>query len=156
MEDEQSFREKYQHRVFIQLMDNETVRGYVNSYPNHKTRYAALSIIHYMFESIKKDEPDFEINSFFELSPVMARRKLWEVVQKYMQAEKYRTALNIKSYGSLLYGYANEEEGLTIKWSKKHKIPNVKVREGTTPSHEQIHRLVACTCLLYTSPSPRD
>lgn len=147
---EQSFREKYQNRVFIYLMDNETVKGYVNSYPNHKTRYASLSIIHYMLKSFKEDEPDFEINSFFKLSPVMARRKIWGVVQKYMQAEKYRTALNIKSYGSLLYRYANEEKGLSISWSKKHRIPNVKVREGQTPSHEQIHRLVACTTHLDT------
>jgi len=90
------------------------------------------------------------INDFFNLNPVQARRLIWGTVQKYLQQEKYCTALNTKSYGSLLYEYANEEKGLSIKWSKKHKVPMVRVREGTSPSHEQVYHLVNCVTHLDT------
>ena len=139
-----SFKEKYQNRNFIYLYDNKTVRDFANSYTNQKTKFATYSVIHYMFESIKEDNPDFKLDDFFNLNPVQARRLIWSTVQKYLQAEKYRTALNIKSYGSQLYYFANEEKGLSIKWSKKHKVPMVKVREGQTPTHEQVYRLVNC------------
>ena len=139
---EQSFREKYKNRNFITLLDNKTIRDFVNSYPNNQTKLASLSILYYMFEVIKKTDPDFETNSFFELSPVMARRKIWQVVQNYMRKEKYRTASNIKSYGSLLYEYANEERGVSIKWSKKHRVPSISIREGESPTHSQLYRMV--------------
>lgn len=138
----QSFEEKYKNRNFIHLLDNKIIREYINSYVNPKTKKACLFVLHTMFREFRKIEPDFEINNFFELNPVLARRKIWEVVQIYIQNEKYRTALNIKSYGSLIYEYANEEKGLTIKWSKKHRVPSIKIREGQTPTHSQVYKLV--------------
>lgn len=144
MKGDKTFEEEYQNRNFYTLLDNETVKDFINSYVNSKTKKACLSVLYYMFEEFKETQPDFKINNFFELNPVQARKRIWEVSQNYITQEKYRTALNIKSYGSLVYEYANEEKGLSIKWSKHHKIPSIKVREGETPTHSQVYKLVDC------------
>jgi len=52
------------------------------------------------------------------------------------------TAKQVKSYVSLLYNETVEESGKSITWKRKHRIPTIRVRDKTVPTHSEVWRMI--------------
>lgn len=135
-----SFKEKYKNYESIKYLENNQVEKYISQYLNDKTKYTILYALNSFFVENEKD--GISIDEFLKLSPVQARDRIWEVATRYVKKGNERTASMLKTYATLLYQNANEEKGLTLNWKRHHKIRVNTVREGVTPTHEQVYRLI--------------
>ena len=138
------FGERYRDNRWFYVLSNPVVKEFVGSYNNIHTQLAIARSVDYFLREVRKSSPDFDISQLISMNPVQARKLIWRTVQSLIgvRGKTNRIARQVKSFVTLLYNYANEEEGKVIIWKRKHRVSIVAVRDKKVPTHEEIWEMV--------------
>ena len=138
------FEVRYQNNRWFYVLENPIVKEFVASYNNIHTQLAIVRSIDYFVREVKKNVEDFDISQLISRNPVQARKLIWRTVQSLIgvRGKTNRIARQVKSFVTLLYNYANEEEGKVIIWKRKHRVSVIATRDKKVPTHEEIWEMV--------------